>query len=90
MEISDATLHRDRGLKKRVYARAGVPVYWIVNLVNDSIESHTQPSGPADAPHYDAVETFLAGQSIPLIVRGVELGQLAVSEILFGTSVKAD
>jgi Uma2 family endonuclease len=89
VEISDTTLHRDRGLKKRVYARAGVPVYWIFNLVNDCIETHTQPSGPADSPHYHAPQTFLAGQFIPLIVSGVELGQLAVSEILFGTTGEA-
>jgi Uma2 family endonuclease len=90
MEISDATLHRDRGLKKRVYARAAVPTYWIINLVDDCVELFTQPSGPTDAPLFAARETFLPGQAVPLVVGGVELGRLAVSEILFGAPEKAD
>src|SRR5687768_14280262 len=28
VEVSDSSLSRDRGLKRRVYARAGVPFYW--------------------------------------------------------------
>src|SRR4051794_35571833 len=33
IEVSEATLKRDRGRKKRLYARATVPEYWIVNLI---------------------------------------------------------
>ncbi|HLG16989.1 MAG TPA: Uma2 family endonuclease [Blastocatellia bacterium] len=33
VEIADTTIERDRGVKKAVYARAGIPVYWIVNLL---------------------------------------------------------
>jgi Uma2 family endonuclease len=44
-EISDTSLQRDRQ-KKRIYARAGFPVYWIVNIPDRQIEVHTQPSGP--------------------------------------------
>lgn len=28
VEVSDTTLQRDRSLKKRIYARAGIPIYW--------------------------------------------------------------
>src|SRR4051812_36814523 len=31
VEIADSSLRRDRGLKKRLYARARIPEYWIVN-----------------------------------------------------------
>lgn len=31
VEVADISLARDRGVKKCVYARAAVPVYWVVN-----------------------------------------------------------
>jgi Uma2 family endonuclease len=30
IEVADSSLRRDRTLKKRIYARAALPVYWIV------------------------------------------------------------
>ena len=52
VEVSDTTLDRDRGFKKRLYAQAGLPVYWIVNLQDRHIEVYTQPSGPSQLPDY--------------------------------------
>lgn len=43
IEVSDSSLYRDRGLKQRLYALAGVPEYWIVNLVDRVIEVYTEP-----------------------------------------------
>jgi len=47
IEVSDSSLRKDRILKQRIYARAGVPEYWIVNLVDLQIEVHYGPSGDA-------------------------------------------
>ena len=44
VEVSDTTLDRDRGVKKQTYARAGIPIYWIVNLVDSQVEAYSQPS----------------------------------------------
>src|SRR5579871_3042840 len=52
VEVADSSLRRDRGRKKRLYARAAVPVYWIVNLVDRQIEIYTDPTGPAEKPDY--------------------------------------
>jgi Uma2 family endonuclease len=38
IEVSDATLSRDRRLKGPRYARAGYADYWIVNLVDNQLE----------------------------------------------------
>lgn len=38
VEIADATLLRNRTPKARVYARAGIPTYWIVNQVEGFVE----------------------------------------------------
>ncbi len=47
VEVADATLRMDRGRKRRVYARAGIPEYWIVNVRARQIEIHRDPHGGA-------------------------------------------
>ncbi|MFN3944890.1 MAG: Uma2 family endonuclease [Allosphingosinicella sp.] len=43
-EISDTSLARDRGDKRRLYAEAGVPHYWIVDLKGRRIECLADPA----------------------------------------------
>jgi Uma2 family endonuclease len=45
IEIADTTVAYDRKLKLGLYAAAGIPEYWIVNLVDNTIEVHRQPEG---------------------------------------------
>ena len=45
MEVSDSTLAFDRGPNLRLYARNGVPEYWIINLGDSCVEVYTDPSG---------------------------------------------
>ncbi len=47
-EVSDTTLAFDRERKSPLYAKAGIPEYWIVNLVDRLLEVHRDP-GPL--PH---------------------------------------
>ncbi|MBS0264430.1 MAG: Uma2 family endonuclease [Planctomycetes bacterium] len=44
VEVSDTTLEIDRTLKCELYAEAGIPEYWIVNLVEQCLEVHRRPS----------------------------------------------
>jgi hypothetical protein len=44
VEVADSTLERDRSLKQQIYARAGIPTYWIANLVNGQLGIYTQPT----------------------------------------------
>jgi Uma2 family endonuclease len=44
VEVADSSLDDDRVLKSEVYATAGVPQYWIVNIPDRRIEVHTEPS----------------------------------------------
>jgi Uma2 family endonuclease len=44
IEVSDTTLAYDRGVKLPLYARAGIREVWIVDLVGEVIERHTDPS----------------------------------------------
>src|ERR1700758_3279154 len=42
-EIADANLPADRSDMARVYAAAGIPVYWIINLVDGQVEIFSEP-----------------------------------------------
>ena len=82
VEVSDSTLATDRSTKRRVYARAGVPVYWIVNLVRDRIEVYSHPARPADAPEYHRRQDYAPGEELPLILDNREVGVIPVRELL--------
>jgi len=44
IEVSDTTLNYDRNVKLPLYARAGIAESWIVDLPNEAIERHNDPS----------------------------------------------
>ncbi len=44
VEVSDSTLKYDRDTKLALYAEAGIPEVWIVNLINNIVEIHQNPS----------------------------------------------
>jgi Uma2 family endonuclease len=43
IEVSESTLGLDRDVKGPLYARGGVPEYWIVNLVSETLEVYRDP-----------------------------------------------
>ena len=43
VEVADSSIRVDRGRKRAMYARAGIPEYWIVDLAADRIEVYRQP-----------------------------------------------
>lgn len=82
IEVADATLARDRLIKKRIYARAGIPIYWVVNLVKQQVEVYTQPTLTGKQPDYYQRTIYRTTDSIPVLLDGVEIGQIPVREIL--------
>ena len=45
VEVSDMTLRRDRRVKHALYASAGIPEFWIVNLAAKQVEVCRSPTG---------------------------------------------
>jgi Uma2 family endonuclease len=45
VEVADSSLSKDRRVKTGIYAAAGVPEYWIVDLDSNQIEVLTDPVG---------------------------------------------
>lgn len=72
IEVSNRTYKRDSGSKLRVYARAGIPDYWIVNLPKRRVEVYRQPQivpGPEADWQYASVTHVSAGQSLSVLKR---------------------
>ncbi len=47
VEVADRSLADDQGKKLAGYARAGIPVYWIINLRAGQVEVYTGPDPAA-------------------------------------------
>jgi Uma2 family endonuclease len=45
IEVADTSLQYDRTVKLRLYARAGIPEYWIVDENTETVEVYRAPSG---------------------------------------------
>ncbi|HEY3321535.1 MAG TPA: Uma2 family endonuclease [Planctomycetota bacterium] len=82
IEIAEASLYRDKGLKKRIYAEGGVAFYWIVNLKNRRVEVYSEPTGPAKKPDYRKRQDFAPGDSVPVVLDRREVGRIAVSKLI--------
>ena len=82
IEVADSSLARDRQDKGRIYTGAGIPVYWVVNLVDQQIEVYTSPSGAGTTAAYGQRQDYRRGDLVPVILDGVQVGHIAVSEIL--------
>lgn len=81
VEVSNSTLERDHGLKKRLYAQAGIPVYWIINLVEARLEVYTAPAGPSETPDYGERHDYALNEDVPLLLEEQEIGLIPVREL---------
>jgi Uma2 family endonuclease len=82
IEVADSTLPSDRSDKLRIYARAGIPVYWIINLPDRLIEVYTQPSGPTPTPVYGHRRDYHPGDAVPLHLDGTVVAHVDVNAVL--------
>lgn len=82
IEIADATLRRDRSIKKEIYARAGIALYWIVNLPERRVEVYAEPSGPVELPDYRRRNDYGLSETIPVSIGGADVGRLAVVDLM--------
>lgn len=77
VEVADSSLDEDRDLTF-VYGAAGVPVYWIINVVDRQVEVYSDPG-----PHGYRSSVFLKpGQFVPFVIDGAEAGQILVDDML--------
>jgi Uma2 family endonuclease len=60
IEVADSSLKFDRQEKAELYAHAGVPEYWVVNVQSRIIERHSEPTGG----RYARVTPFRSGETV--------------------------
>ena len=83
VEVADASLAFDREHKGSLYARAQVPDYWIVNLVDHVLEVHRDPAPSADAPYGWRFRTLLRlGAADTVSPLSVPRPRISVAELL--------
>jgi Uma2 family endonuclease len=61
VEVAESSYRIDHSYKASLYARAGVPEYWLVDVVRETVEVHRNPEASAEAIHgwrYGSVETL--------------------------------
>lgn len=76
VEVADSSVVYDRQTKTPLYAQAGIPEVWLVDLPQDVVEAHRSPSPDG----YRDVQRFRRGQRIaPQAFPDVDL---AVDDIL--------
>lgn len=74
IEVADSSVEYDRVVKMPLYAQAGIPEMWLVNLPKDTIEIYTQPLG----------ETY---REIRLVKRGESLTARTISSFALTMTV---
>lgn len=75
IEFSDSSLEKDLDDKRRVYARSGIPEYWVVNLRSRELVVHRDPNGE----DYETVAILSRGTLHPVAFPEITL---SVEQIL--------
>jgi Uma2 family endonuclease len=75
VEVAESSLDEDRGDKLPLYAEALLSEYWIVNLIDGTIEVYRQPSGSS----YQWSQIFGPGDVVSPLA--VPTARLAVSDL---------
>ena len=76
VEVTDTSQHHDRKRKPGIYAFAGIPEYWILNLRRDAVEVLRDPKGG----EYRKKLVFRRGQRISPLARPE--ASIAVDDLL--------
>ncbi len=85
VEVAD-TNSFPRSEKLPIFASAGIPVYWVVKLAPETmpstpkVEVYTDPD--QDAGRYRTRVDLYAGETVPVVINGQEVGQIAVADLL--------
>lgn len=80
VEIADRSLRSDRGPKARLYARAGIAEYWIVNLVGRLLEVRRAPAPQGRHPRYRALRVARPGEILAPLA--APAARVAVDDLL--------
>jgi Uma2 family endonuclease len=84
VEVADSSLYLDRRQKLPIYAAAGIPQYWIINLVDRQVECYSSPrlqQGASEAS-YTPTDVIAASGSLTIVLDGHPCGSIKVADLL--------
>jgi Uma2 family endonuclease len=76
IEVSDTTLEYDMKVKVPLYARAGIPEAWLVNLTGERIKAYADPAEGA----YQTITSYARGEKLQS--RSLAALRVSVADIL--------
>lgn len=82
IEIAVTSLRDDLMKALELYARAGIPAYWVVDVAGRRVLVHGEPRVAEEKGEYARVETFRAGEPLPLVLDGQEVARIPFDELL--------
>jgi len=80
IEIASSSLNRDRNQKLTIYAQAGIPEYWIIDLTTKSLEVYQAPD--AELGRYQQTRTLKPGEQVDLSGTSGQTISLAVTDLV--------
>ena len=81
VEVADTSLATDRE-KRHLYARAGIPQYWIVNLVDSQVEVWSDPQLSGRDADYSTHQVLIRGEILTLIIPGASPRSISVTDLV--------
>jgi Uma2 family endonuclease len=78
-EVADSSLEYDRA-KQNAYALAGIPIYWIANLIDDVVEVYQRPN--IRTGKYDSHIDYRLGEVIDLSLSPNSLVTIRVDQVV--------
>ena len=82
VEVADTSLRKNLTETLQTYARAGLPCYWVVNLVARRVEVYTNPETVGEVARYATSEVFEAGKDVPLVLDGRQIALIPARDLL--------
>ena len=81
IEVAETSVDRDRMYKARIYARARIRAYWIVNLVDRAIETYGDPGGAGIQTSYGTRRFYAGAEAVAIAFGGVTVGHVTPAEL---------
>lgn len=80
IEVSQTSLSLDQHEKAELYGRSGIPAYWIVNLVEDTVIVHDELL--ASIQGYRRRSVFPRGTTVSFELPGIDVIEIPVDDLL--------
>ena len=73
IEVAVSSVREDLTTALELYARAMIPVYWVVDVPGRRIVVHSEPRVVEGRGEYARVMTYRSGETLPLVLDGQEV-----------------